>query len=76
MNSATSNDGYYSVFCSTNKNSYIVTTNAGLPLSLSNGHKKLLEAIGVNWEKAECKNVEFFYTGKGKSIRNFLDNDE
>lgn len=73
MNSATSKDGYYSVFSSSDKTAYIVTTNGGMPLSLSKGHKELLEAIGVNWKSAECKNADFFYTGKGKSIRDFLD---
>lgn len=72
-NSSVSKDGYYAVFSSSDKNSYIVTTNGGLPLSLSKGHKELLKTIGVDWEKAECKNADFFYTGKGKSIRDFLD---
>lgn len=73
MNSATSKDGYYCVFSSSNKKSYIVTTNGGLPLSLSKWHKELLNVIGVDWKTAECKNADFFYTGKGKSIREFLD---
>lgn len=71
-NSKASNDGYYYVFSSEDKARYIAMTGGGLPLSLAEGHKQLLKIIGVDWMAAECKNVEFFYKGKGLSIKEFL----
>lgn len=75
-NSAIDKEGYMSVHVSDDKSKFIALTAGGLPLSLHTTHKNLLSVLDVDWMTSECVNVEFFYKGKGQSIKNFLNSQK
>lgn len=59
------------VFISECKKKYICTSN-GCPCFTRTTHQQLISQKGLNMQAMENLTFAFYYTGKGKSIREFL----
>lgn len=62
------------VFVSNDKTKYVCVVGDS-PSFTRRSHTELLKANGVDIDKAENLTVDFYYKGKGQSIKNFLENN-